>query len=91
MEFCGKGETPLHNQFRKIRVPILYVGGAGGFGRYGEYTASLTASQDVTSLIVQDLPDEERPMDYGHADLVAAGDAEWRVWEPILEWIFAHR
>ena len=28
---------------------------------------------------------------YGHADLLTARDAKYLVWQPILEWIKAHR
>jgi len=90
-EWCGKGKTPLQNHFRRITVPILYVGAAGGYGRYGVYTTGLTASGDITIHIVQLLQDDQRYMDYGHADLVMARNAETTVWSPILDWIVAHR
>jgi len=73
-----------------IMVPILYMGAAGGFGSWGEYTTTLTASKDVTIHIVQLLPDEQQSQDFGHADLVAAKDAESLVWQPILDWLVAH-
>jgi hypothetical protein len=91
VELCAHGETPLHQQFRKVRVPILYVGAAGGVGQFGEYSNSLTASSNITKLIIQLLPDDQRTMDYGHADLVAADNAETLVWLPILSWIQDHQ
>jgi hypothetical protein len=30
-------------------------------------------------------------MDFGHADVVLAREAETLVWRPILDWIMAHR
>lgn len=83
--WCGK----LH--LSEITVPILYVGGAGGIGKYGYYTTTLTASKDVTKVLVQLLPDDQRMMDFGHGDLAFAKNAETLVWKPILDWIKAHR
>jgi hypothetical protein len=77
----------LHN----ITVPILYVGAAGGIGVSGYYTTTVTASQDVTKFTVQLLSDAQRMMDFGHADTVAARDADKLVWKPILKWIMDHR
>jgi hypothetical protein len=74
-----------------ITVPILYVGAAGGFGHWGDYTTTLTASQDVTIHIVQMLPDDLQGEDYGHVDLLAARDAPNVVWPRILAWLQAHR
>jgi hypothetical protein len=74
-----------------VTVPILYMGAAGGFGPWGEYTTTLTASKDVTIHIAQMLPDAQQSEDYGHGDLVAAKDAENLVWQPILNWLKAHR
>jgi hypothetical protein len=73
-----------------ITVPILYMGAAGGFGPWGDYTTTLTASKDVTIHIVQVLSDAEQSEDYGHADLVAAKDAKTLVWQPILDWLKTH-
>ncbi len=75
----------------KVAVPILYIGAAGGIGHAGEYTTTLTASTDVTILIVQRLADGQRAEDFGHADLLTAVDAEQWVWRPTLDWIKAHR
>ncbi|HXY00553.1 MAG TPA: hypothetical protein VEI54_06505 [Candidatus Limnocylindrales bacterium] len=75
----------------EVKVPILYVGAAGGIGRYGEYTTTVTASKDVTIHIVQVQPDDMRAVDYGHADLLTARDADSLVWQPILNWLKAHR
>ena len=40
---------------------------------------------------MQHLADDERQKDFGHADTILANDAEKLVWEPILDWIVAHR
>ena len=74
----------------EVTVPLFYVGAAGGIGRFGEYATTLVASPDVTILIVQQLGDDDRAEDYGHADLMIGLDAESLVWRPILEWIMTH-
>jgi len=74
----------------EVTVPLFYVGAAGGVGRFGEYATTLVASPDVTILIVQQLGDDDRAEDFGHADLMIGLDAESLVWRPILEWISAH-
>ncbi len=74
----------------EIDVPVLYVGADGGFGEYGVYTTTLLGSTDVTTHIVDLTPEEARIFDYGHADLFLAGDAQTRVWQPILSWIQGH-
>jgi hypothetical protein len=74
-----------------ITVPIFYVGAAGGFGHWGDYTTTLVASDDVMILIVQLLPDDMRDQDFGHADLLTATNAESLAWQPILQWIRAHK
>ena len=45
--FCGAAEISFDNHLQGIAVPILYVGAAGGFGTYGYYTTTLTASTEV--------------------------------------------
>jgi hypothetical protein len=44
----------------------------------------------VTTLIVNKVPASLRVVDYGHADLFLANDAQALVWQPILSWIQAH-
>jgi hypothetical protein len=74
-----------------ITVPLFYVGAAGGVGHFGDYSTTLVASHDVSILIVQLLPDDQRAEDFGHVDLLTASDAETLVWRPIRDWIKAHR
>jgi len=49
---------------------------------------SRIASVDVTKLV---LNPTQNPSLYGHADFFLANDAATVVWQPILEWIRAHR
>jgi len=89
---CGQPDVPFDDHLGEIRVPILYVGAAGGFGQgSGPYSTTLTASRDVTKLRVQLLPDDQSAFDYGHADLFTGSNAQRLVWRPILNWILAHR
>ena len=87
----GAVDVPFDDHIPDIAVPILYIGAAGGIGDFGVYTTTLTQSTDVTTLVVQLLPDGLRMMDFGHGDVVAARDAETLVWQPILDWLTAHR
>jgi hypothetical protein len=73
-----------------ITVPVLYVGADGGFGDYGVYTTRLLGSSDVSALLVDLLPPEERYAEIGHADIFLGERAEELFWEPILGWLKAH-
>jgi hypothetical protein len=87
--FCGV-DVPFNRHLQDIAVPILYVGAAGGFGTYGYYTTTLTASTDITKFTVQFQPDDQRMVDFAHGDLFLAKNAETLVWRPALDWIIAH-
>lgn len=87
---CGEVNVSGFEYMDQIKVPILYVGAAGGFGEAGYYTLMLTQSADITQFTVQMLPPEDRGYDFGHGDLITANDAENLVWKPILDWINAH-
>lgn len=88
---CDEVNVPGFEHIDQIKVPILYVGAAGGyFGEHGYYTLTLTASEDISKFNVQLLPDKKRGFDFGHADLFTADDAETLVWKPILNWINTH-
>jgi len=89
--FCDAIPVPFDDHLSQIAVPILYAGAAGGFGKTGYYSTTLTASTDITKFTVQLQPDDQRAVDFGHADNVLARDADKLVWKPILDWIVAHR
>ncbi|MFP2924760.1 hypothetical protein ACLESO_05995 [Pyxidicoccus sp. 3LG] len=86
---CGLG-TPYDDHLDRVKVPVLYVGAAGGVGIYGLHSVSLLGSQDVTVVIARTLPEQLRVLDYGHADLFLANDARERVWTPMLQWVRSH-
>ncbi|WP_426751235.1 hypothetical protein [Myxococcus sp. Y35] len=87
---CGAIDVPYDDRLHEVKVPVLYVGAAGGVGRYGVHSVSLLGSHDVTVHIVSTLPEAAHPLDYGHADLFLADDARVRVWKPMLQWIRTH-
>ncbi|MBZ4370735.1 hypothetical protein NR800_14240 [Corallococcus interemptor] len=88
-QLCGL-DVPYDDHLKDVKVPVLYVGAAGGVGRYGEYSTRLLGSTDVTHHIVRNRAEGERALDFGHADLFLARDARVRVWQPILQWMRAH-
>lgn len=83
-------ETPYDDYLGDIKIPVYYVGAAGGFGEYGTYTLTLLGSSDKNSLIIQMYSPEAAALDYGHADLFWADNAEKLVWKPIHKWIKKH-
>ncbi|MCU1347022.1 MAG: hypothetical protein JWO56_52 [Acidobacteria bacterium] len=87
---CGATDVPFDDHLADIKVPLFYVGAGGAFGEYGLYTTTLLGSTDVASLIVHKVPSTQRLLDYGHADLFLAHDAETLVWQPILAWVRSH-
>lgn len=87
---CEQNDVPFDDHLADIKVPVFYVGAGGGFGEFGLYTTSLLGSTDVTSHIVHKVPAAQRIVDYGHADLFLANDAQTEVWQPILSWLQAH-
>lgn len=88
---CYDVVTPFDDHLGEVNLPILYVGATGGFGERGYYAVTLTASTEITKFIVQLHSNDEPALDFGHADLFTATNAETQVWQPILDWLVAHR
>jgi len=88
---CYQGLAPFEDHLRQVTLPILYVGAKGGTGELGYYTLPFTASTDITKFTVQLHPDDQSELDFGHADLFTASNAETLAWKPVLDWIMAHR
>lgn len=84
---CGATDVLFDDHLADITVPVLYIGAGGGFGEYGIYTTTLLGSTDVSTLIVHKVPSSQRLLDYGHADLFLANDAQTEVWQPLLAWV----
>jgi hypothetical protein len=87
---CGEGPLPLVDHLADIRVPIFYLGAAGGFGDYGNHSAHATRSTDVTTHVVRRLPPALEVSDYGHADLLFAREAPDVAWQPLAAWLAGH-
>jgi hypothetical protein len=86
---CATTESPYDDKLGEVRVPVLYIGMAGGFGRFGEYTTERLGSRDITKLIVQLQPDANAADDVGHMEAFTAEHAPHLVWQPIHAWIAA--
>lgn len=87
---CDQKDVSIDDHLAEISVPILYLGTAGGFGTLGNYTGSLTASDDVTNINVQLQSSDQAAIDYGHADLFIGNDAPDLVWRHLHSWIVEH-
>ena len=85
---CADGSTARFDaHLNQVRVPVLYVGAAGGFGTYGLHTLSLLGTRDIESRIVRLRPPGQETTDFGHVDLFHARDADQLVWRPIANWL----
>ena len=84
---CGEAPLPVEDRFADIRVPIFYLGAAGGFGDYGLHSTRITRASDVTTHVVRRLPPALEAADYGHADLLFGSDAPEIAWQPLVAWL----
>jgi len=86
---CGQA-PPVDAPLSNIRVPLLYVGAAGGVGSLGIDSTTRVSSAEVTTRIVHRFGPERRAEDFGHADLLFAGDAPALAWQPLAAWLLHH-
>jgi hypothetical protein len=84
--WCG-ANPPFDDHLSDIRVPILYIGAAGGFGEYGQYTLLQTGSSDIDARVASVGGDVAS--DVGHGDLLFGRDAPSQAWEPMVRFIRA--
>jgi len=91
-QLCGEVDSPLDDRLGDLTIPVFYLASGGGTGDHGLASLDLIGSEDVTSLVVRLLPPEDPYpfMDFGHADLWVADNAEELVWQPILDWLELH-
>ena len=68
----------------EVEVPIFYIARQEA----NFYSTTVTGSSDVSKLVVNPTLD---PSLYGHADFFLANNAASVIWQPILNWIWAHR
>jgi hypothetical protein len=87
---CGTGAQPVDAPLSRIRVPLLYIGAAGGVGSLGLHATTQVASTDVTAFVVQRFGPDQRAGDFGHADLLFASDAPALAWQPLAAWLAYH-
>jgi len=87
---CGDYDVPYDDYLGEITNPILLLEAGGSLGGLGMYTAQLTASSDITELIISLHPPEEKLLDYGHIDLWTADNAPQLAWQPLLKWVNDH-
>ena len=87
---CYGPMAPFDDHLKKITLPILSLGAAGGTGKEGFYSVHRTGSTDVTMSTIQFHGNEEATPDFGHADLFTARSAETLAWQPILDWLVLH-
>lgn len=82
--WCGTN-PPIDDHLADIRIPIFYVGAAGGFGEYGRYTLTLTQSSDPRAVVHS--AGGDIASDTGHGDLLFGRDAPSKVWPAIASFV----
>lgn len=87
---CNEDEVSVDDYLAEIRIPILYIGAGGGFGTVGDFTSSLTSSNDITQFTVSLQADELRSIDFGHGELFLGTDARNLVWKKLRKWLVEH-
>jgi len=87
---CPTLNSPYVANLDKVKIPVFYIGMAGGFGKIGEYTLSALGSKDKKAITIQLQPDDDAVNDFGHMEAFRARDAQTLVWEPIRRWIAQH-
>jgi len=87
---CGDPPFPVDVPLSRIRVPLVLVAAAGGYGDHALHSTTQVASTDVTALVIRRLPVEDEAEDFGHADLLFSPDAPGLAWQPLLSWLRAH-
>ncbi|WP_394828183.1 hypothetical protein [Pendulispora albinea] len=88
--WCNEGPLPVDVPLERIRVPLFYIGTAGGFGDHGLYSTTRVGSTDVTTLVLRRFPVEREAEDFGHGDILYGREAPQRAWRPLAAWIRAH-
>lgn len=83
-------ENPYDDYLGEIDLPILNISCAGGYAEYAQYVNSLTASTDVTSLVIRLYPQGYEAIDFGSTDLLYASNAEQLAWQPMAAWVETH-
>jgi pimeloyl-ACP methyl ester carboxylesterase len=85
---CSSEDVSFDDYLNLISVPIYYIG-AGGDGKAGFYTGTLTASTDITNHFVS--VNGDPATDFGHVDTWLGYDANQLLWAELGNWIINHR
>jgi predicted esterase len=85
--WCGASPRP---ELERIRVPLFYLGAAGGFGDHGLYSTTRVSSTDITTRVIRRFGPERVAEDFGHGDLLYAEDAPTLAWGPFAAWLLRH-
>jgi hypothetical protein len=88
---CDETDVVFDDYLDLITLPIFYIGAAGGTGSSGEFTLTLTASNDLKSHIVTLAPADATHRDFGHAGLFMSEQATNLVWDPLRIWLQQHQ
>jgi hypothetical protein len=88
--WCGMATPALDYQLSDIRVPLLYLGAAGGYGDSGLFATTQVGSTDVTQLVIRRFDVDRAAEDFGHGDLLFAADAPTLAWQPLESWLASH-
>ena len=88
--FCGEVDVPFDDHLADVRLPVLYLAPAGGFGTTGLYSTTLLRSRDVTRVVVRLQPRGNEATDFAHVDMWYASRAPDLVWKPMLHWLRQH-
>ena len=78
---CTSMNVNFDDHIGLISVPILYVGAEIGNGTTGEYTSSLTSSNDITNHLISS---------FGHMDMWLGDNAHKNFWSKLRNWIANH-
>ncbi|MFN0247378.1 MAG: hypothetical protein ACKV2T_10870 [Kofleriaceae bacterium] len=86
---CGDA-PPVDVPLSRIRVPLLLIAAAGGYGDRAVFSTTQVSSTDVSTLVIRRLAPEQELEDFGHGDLLFASDAPALAWDPLLAWLRTH-
>ena len=85
---CNEEDVSFDDHLNAITIPVFYLGADGAMGSHGEYSTSLTSSTDITKYIVS--VNEDRSIDFGHADLFLGRNADELCWSVLYSWLITH-
>lgn len=87
---CGEAPLPIDAPLSNIRVPVLAILAAGGYGDRAIYTTTQLGSSDVTVHLVRHQAVGDEVLDVGHGDLLFGRTAATDAWQPLLSWLRDH-